>query len=120
MIRFTLPTLSILLISLAVPGQADAQALELPTNSRIAVIGNNLADRMQHQGWLEAYIQAIHPKQKISFRHLGFTGDEVNVRPRSNNFGSALPRYRQMLSFAFLDSTKHFADLSRWSNSSNT
>ena len=70
MIRFTLPTLSILLISLAVPGQADAQALELPTNSRIAVIGNNLADRMQHQGWLEAYIQAIHPKQKISFRHL--------------------------------------------------
>ena len=89
MIRFTLPTLSILLISLAVPGQADAQALELPTNSRIAVIGNNLADRMQHQGWLEAYIQAIHPKQKISFRHLGFTGDEVNVRPRSNNFGSA-------------------------------
>ena len=44
---------------------------------------------MQHQGWLESYIQAIYPKHNVSFRHLGFTGDEINVRPRSNNFGSA-------------------------------
>ena len=69
--------------------QVQAQALDLPQAGRIAVIGNNLADRMQHQGWLESYIQAIYPKHNVSFRHLGFTGDEINVRPRSNNFGSA-------------------------------
>ncbi|MBA61455.1 MAG: dehydrogenase [Planctomycetaceae bacterium] len=75
--------------SFATVQQIHAQVLDLPQAGRIAVIGNNLADRMQHQGWLESYIQAIHPKHKLSFRHLGFTGDEVNVRPRSNNFGSA-------------------------------
>ena len=67
----------------------QAQALIYSQAGRIAVIGNNLADRMQHQGWLESYIQAIYPKHNVSFRHLGFTGDEINVRPRSNNFGSA-------------------------------
>ncbi len=66
----------------------SAQSLNLPQQGRIAVIGNNLADRMQHQGWLESYLQALYPAHKLSVRHLGFTGDEVNVRPRSNNFGS--------------------------------
>jgi len=79
----------ILLVCFVTLQQVQAQTLDIPHNGRIAVIGNNLADRMQHQGWLESYIQAIHPKHKISFRHLGFTGDEINVRPRSNNFGSA-------------------------------
>ena len=78
-----------LLFSFATLQQVQAQTLDLPQAARIAVIGNNLADRMQHQGWLESYIQAIYPKHKVSFRHLGFTGDEINVRPRSNNFGSA-------------------------------
>ena len=79
----------VLLVYIVTFQQVQAQTLDIPHNTRIAVIGNNLADRMQHQGWLESYIQAIHPKHKISFRHLGFTGDEINVRPRSNNFGSA-------------------------------
>ena len=84
--------------------QVQAQALDLPQAGRIAVIGNNLADRMQHQGWLESYIQAIYPKHNVSFRHLGFTGDEINVRPRSNNFGSAdqwLTKVRADVVFCF-------------------
>jgi hypothetical protein len=27
---------------------------------RIAIVGNSLAERMQHDGWLESYIQAVH------------------------------------------------------------
>jgi lysophospholipase L1-like esterase len=55
----------------------------------ICVIGNTLADRMQHHGWLESYIHALHPKHQLTFRNLGFPGDEVTKRPRSDNFGSA-------------------------------
>jgi putative heme-binding domain-containing protein len=43
---------------------------------------------MQHHGWLEAYIQAAHPDHDLVFRNLGFPGDEVTSRIRSDNFGS--------------------------------
>ena len=43
---------------------------------------------MQHHGWLETYIHAIHPKHDLTFRNLGFPGDEVKTRFRSENFGS--------------------------------
>ena len=102
--RFASPMISLFLLIFFVTVEAKSQTLTLPENGRIAVIGNNLADRMQHQGWLESYIQAFHPKHKLSFRHLGFTGDEVNTRPRSNNFGSAdqwLTKVRADVVFCF-------------------
>lgn len=66
-----------------------AQNLELPKNANITIIGNTLADRMQHYPWLESYTQALHPNHSLVFRNLGFSGDEVNARQRSANFGSA-------------------------------
>lgn len=72
-------------------GEADAQDPSFPLNKgdHIAVIGNTLADRMQHDGWLETYLQALHPDLELTFRNLGFSGDEVNRRPRSESFGDA-------------------------------
>lgn len=32
---------------------------------RIAIVGNSLAERMQHDGWLESYIQAVHPDHRL-------------------------------------------------------
>ena len=66
---------------------AEAQ-LELKPDDHICYIGNTMADRMQHHAWLETYIHALHPKHKLTFRNLGFSGDEVAERPRSQNFGS--------------------------------
>ncbi len=66
-----------------------ADLLVLNPNDHIAIIGNNLADRMQHHGWLETYIQAEFPRHRLTIRNLGFTGDEVKTRPRSANFGDA-------------------------------
>ena len=43
----------------------QAQTLQLPEQARIAIIGNTLADRMQHHGWLETYTQALHPKHTL-------------------------------------------------------
>ena len=35
--------------------------LQLNKRNSVAYIGNTLADRMQHHGWLETYIQALFP-----------------------------------------------------------
>src|SRR5438105_4628224 len=67
---------------------APAAKLELRRGDRISLLGNALADRMQHHGWLETYLQSRFPKHNLAFRNLGFTGDELTFRLRSANFGS--------------------------------
>ncbi|MCA9076411.1 MAG: c-type cytochrome [Planctomycetaceae bacterium] len=67
---------------------ADEPLLQLEKGDHIAYIGNTLADRMQHDGWLETYIHALHPQHDLTVRNLGFPGDEVKTRSRSDNFGS--------------------------------
>ncbi|MCA9028685.1 MAG: hypothetical protein KDA86_26000 [Planctomycetaceae bacterium] len=67
---------------------AEEPLLTLNQGDHVAYIGNTLADRMQHDGWLETYIQALHPELELTFRNLGFPGDEVVTRNRSDNFGS--------------------------------
>ncbi len=62
--------------------------LPLRRREHICYIGNTLADRMQHHGWLETYLQVLHPEHELVFRNLGFAGDEVTTRPRSESFGS--------------------------------
>ena len=75
----------------ATPGKSAAPVpqLELDQGDHICTIGNTLADRMQHYPWLETYIHALHPQHELTFRNLGFSGDEVAQRPRADNFGDA-------------------------------
>ncbi len=82
---------SVLALLIAVLGQlnaADAAGLELEEGDHISYIGNTMADRMQHHGWLETYLHALHPDHRLVFRNLGFPGDELKTRTRSANFGS--------------------------------
>ncbi len=58
------------------------------SGDHVCIIGNTLADRMQHHGWVEAYLQARHPRKNLVVRNLGFAADELTTRPRSLNFGS--------------------------------
>ncbi len=62
--------------------------LPLQDEDRICIIGNGLADRMQHDGWVETAIQSELADKKLSFRNLAFTGDTVTSRPRSKGFTS--------------------------------
>ncbi len=75
----------------SVSHDANSQEPRLQFNKgdHVAIIGNTLADRMQHFGWLETYLQALHPELELTFRNLGFSGDEVSNRPRSESFGDA-------------------------------
>ncbi len=79
-----------LVLSLVVvkPARVDAAVLELKPGDHVCLIGNALADRMQHHGWLETLIHAKHPQHELVFRNLAVAGDEVAFRHRSENFGS--------------------------------
>src|SRR5438094_9318488 len=81
-----------------------ADKLELQPADHICIIGNTLADRMHHSGWLESLIYTRFPKHDLVFRNLGFSGDEVTVRLRSQEFGTPdewLKREKADVIFAF-------------------
>lgn len=67
----------------------QSPGLKLKQNDHVSIIGNTTADRMQHHGWLETYIHALHPDLNLTFRNLAVPGDELKTRPREDNFGSA-------------------------------
>jgi len=73
------------LSALTAPGDTP---LVLKKGDRIAIVGNTLGERMQHDGWWETLIQANHPDLDLTIRNLAFSGDEIGLRLRSENFGS--------------------------------
>jgi putative heme-binding domain-containing protein len=84
--------LAALVFALTHEGRADVVKATAPVTvepgNHISIIGNTLADRMQHDGWLETYLYSRFPKHDLVIRNLGFSGDELTVRLRSANFGS--------------------------------
>jgi glucose/arabinose dehydrogenase/lysophospholipase L1-like esterase len=81
--------ISIAAIVLLAPAQPRA-ATPFPLNvgDHICIVGNQLAERMQYQGWLDTLLHARFPRHDLVIRNLGFSGDEVATRLRSKNFGS--------------------------------
>ena len=69
------------------PLQAAAP-FSLEKGDHLCIIGNTLPDRMQHDGWLETYLNARHPDHNLTIRNLGFSGDEITLRLRSQDFGT--------------------------------
>ena len=101
-----------LLISVRRAESASAPALTLNEGDHVTLIGGSLAERMQHEGWLETFIQARFPTHKLSFRNLGFSGDELTFRHRSAGFGSPadwLTRCKTDVVFAFFGFNESFA-----------
>lgn len=102
------------LLSLAFTSSTGGAEFTFREDDRIAIIGNALADRMQHDGWLETYLQASHPEYDLVIRNLGFTGDRVGHRPRAHEgFGDPdthLSRVRASVIFAFFGYNESFAD----------
>src|SRR5258707_10422303 len=62
--------------------------VEFQTGDHICIIGNTLAERMQHDGWLETMLHSRFPKHELVIRNLGFSGDELTLRLRSQSFGT--------------------------------
>ncbi len=90
----------------------SAAKLELKPGDHVCVIGNTLADRMQHDGWLETLLHARFPKHQLVFRDLGFSGDELTLRLRSSDFGTPdqwLTRCKADVVFALFGYNESFA-----------
>jgi azurin/lysophospholipase L1-like esterase len=64
----------------------DSAPFAFQKGEHVAVLGNGLADRMQHDDWMETYIQGESRDLNLSFRNLSLTGDRVNKFPRSSGF----------------------------------
>ena len=74
------------LVLAALAAVAPSQSLELQRGDHVVLLGNTLAERMQHHGWLETYVQLALPEHEIVFRNHGFCGDRVDHRPRNKGF----------------------------------
>lgn len=88
-----------------------AEPLTLAPGEHVAIVGNALADRMQHHGWLETMIHAQYPSHRLVVRNLGFSGDEVALRARSLDFGTPdewLTRVQAGVVFAFFGFNESF------------
>lgn len=80
-------------------------SFEFERGDRIALIGNTLAERLQHEGWIESYVQMRYPKDSLVFRNLGYSGDQIHYRPRAHKgFGDShdhLSKMKANVVFAF-------------------
>jgi glucose/arabinose dehydrogenase len=74
-------------LSLAVCRAARAESpLVVNPGDKIVVIGNTFAERMSFFGHYETRLHARYPEHKLVFRNLGWSADEVVLRPRQNKF----------------------------------
>lgn len=87
---FPLSLIALLVLVSGCSGGGGGGSFKLETGDRIALIGNSLAERMQHDGWLETYLQMEYPGDSLVFRNLGYSGDQIHYRPRSHEgFGDS-------------------------------
>lgn len=103
-----IPALTALLLAALAELNVRAAVLELQPGDHVALIGNALAERMQHDGHWETLLHQRFPQHRLVVRNLGWSADEVDVktelvitepsysagdkllrsRPRSRNFGT--------------------------------
>ena len=60
--------------------------IKLSKDTRIALIGNTLFDRLRDFGHFEALLQQGHPKHELILRNLAWSADEIDLQPRPDNF----------------------------------
>ena len=74
-------------------GLADDRSakLELSKGDRIILIGNTLAERMQYFGNFETLLQSPFPDLNLVVHDLGWSADEITLRPRSAGFQGPRP-----------------------------
>lgn len=77
----------VLSLTLGLSLPAAAAQLELKKGDHICLVGNALAERLQHHNQWETLLYQRFPKLDLTVRNLGFPGDEPFDRIRSENFG---------------------------------
>lgn len=79
----------VLLFSLGLVPYAYGEGPLLRAGDRVAVLGGTFVERMQASGHLEAELQCRRPDWTLSFRNLGWSGDDVHGIARKRFDGPA-------------------------------
>ena len=66
--------------------ESGGPKLEIRKGDKILLIGNALAERMQHFNHFETLLHSRFPKHELVVRNLGWSGDEPGLMPRSRGF----------------------------------
>ena len=64
-------------------GYRDPLPFAFKRGDVVAILGNGLPDRMQHDGWVETLLQSQLRDQQVRFRNLSTSGDRPDSFPRS-------------------------------------
>ncbi len=100
-----------LLVFLTAPSLGSAPVVEFHKGDHLVFIGNALAERMQHFGYLETLLHDRLPRHELYIRNLGYAGDEVAVRLRVQGFGTPdehLSFHKADVIFAFFGFNESF------------
>ena len=103
------------ILALAVPSSGvagESPRLELHKRDRIILIGNTLAERMQYYGHFETLLHARFPNLDLVVHNLGYSADELTLRPRQSHFddhGHRLTDEKPDVLFAFFGFNESFA-----------
>ncbi len=77
----------------------------------VAILGNGLADRMQHDGWLETLLQNELQGKQVRFRNMSASGDRPDLFTRSSG-ATSMTEYLQHVKadvvFAFFGYNESF------------
>src|SRR5580658_9236052 len=109
--KLKLTSLMLALMGASLARGQQAPAPELKPGDHVALIGGVLADRFQHSGWLETYLYGRYPEFDLVFRNLAVPGDEVALRHRPADFGTAddwLAKVQADVIFAFFGFNESF------------
>ena len=82
----------------------------------VALVGNGLPDRMQHDGWMETLLQSQSPDLQLRFRNMGTSGDRPNSYPRSSgaiNIPTYLKIVKADIVFGFFGYNESFAGVAK-------
>jgi putative membrane-bound dehydrogenase-like protein len=101
----------------------DAALVDVPADYRdplpfgfkkgdvVAILGNALPDRMQHDGWMETLLQSALVGQQVRFRTMSASGDRPNNYPRSSgqvSMTAYLQQVKPTVVFAFFGYNESF------------
>ena len=76
----------LVMVSLAGTTASAAPKVELKKGDHVVIVGNTLAERMQYFGAFETLLHSRFPELELVVRNLGWSADELSLRPRSKDF----------------------------------
>ena len=97
-------------------GYSDPLPFAFKKGEVVAILGNGLPDRMQHDGWMETLLQSQLPEQQVRFRNMSASGDRPDSFPRSGGATSITDYLRHVkvdVVFGFFGYNESFAGVEK-------